>query len=179
FAAGASLSGTLDGGGGVNALDYSAWTTGVVVNLATGQATGVGGRLSRVGNVLGGAGADTLTGDGGNNVLIGGGGADGLDGGGGEDLLIGGTPNYDHNVVALRAIFDEWARTDLDFAARVADLTAGVGPGGVYRLNATTVHSDGQGNTLIGGDDADWLFSSGLDLLPGLESRDKVTPVGP
>src|SRR5262249_29480306 len=45
LAAGASVSGRIDGGGGVNTLDYSAWATGVGANLTTGTATpGPGGR---------------------------------------------------------------------------------------------------------------------------------------
>src|SRR5262249_47795329 len=35
FQAGGGVTGTVDGGDGVNALDYSAWATGVRVNLTT------------------------------------------------------------------------------------------------------------------------------------------------
>src|SRR5262249_25984330 len=80
----------LDGGAGNNTLDYSAYPTGVTVNLATGQATGFVGGISNIANVLGSAFADLLTGSAGRNVLIGGTGADILDGGDGDDLLIGG-----------------------------------------------------------------------------------------
>src|SRR5262249_59779158 len=61
FLDGASVSGQVDGGHGVNALDYSAYTTGVVVNLRLGTATGTAGGL-KVANVTGGAGADPRTG---------------------------------------------------------------------------------------------------------------------
>ncbi len=43
FADGASVAGTLDGGPGVDTLDYSAYTTPLFVNLATGVATGTAG----------------------------------------------------------------------------------------------------------------------------------------
>src|SRR5262249_8219981 len=43
FADQSSIGGTIDGGGGTNTLDYSAYTTGVMVNLAAGTATGMSG----------------------------------------------------------------------------------------------------------------------------------------
>jgi autotransporter-associated beta strand protein len=90
---------SIDAGGGVNTLDYSAFTTGVTVNLQVGQATGFGGGIAGIRNVVGGASNDLLIGDGLNNVLTGNAGADlligldgndTLDGGDGNDLLIGG-----------------------------------------------------------------------------------------
>src|SRR5262249_6542981 len=100
LAAGGSVGGKIDGGGGVNALDYSAWTTRVSVNLTTGTATAVGGGARNVRNVTGGSGDDVLVGDAsnnvlmggaGNDVLLGGAGSDTLRGGDGRDLLVGGT----------------------------------------------------------------------------------------
>jgi hypothetical protein len=64
FANGAAVTGIIDGGssGGVNTLDYSAFTTGATVNLATGAATGTGG-FRNIGNLVGSSAAtDTLTG---------------------------------------------------------------------------------------------------------------------
>ncbi|RPH76573.1 MAG: LEPR-XLL domain-containing protein, partial [Planctomycetaceae bacterium] len=61
FADEASLTGTLDGGLGSNALDYSAYQSAVTVNLAAQTATGTGG-LRNVTGVVGGAGSDTLIG---------------------------------------------------------------------------------------------------------------------
>ena len=40
FENGAVLNGTINGGTGINTLDYSLYTTAVAVNLATGTATG-------------------------------------------------------------------------------------------------------------------------------------------
>jgi Ca2+-binding RTX toxin-like protein len=68
-----------DGGSDIDTVRYSSATQGVVVNLKTGVASGPEiGRdtLVNIENVIGGAGADTLTGDAGANVLTGGGGAD-------------------------------------------------------------------------------------------------------
>src|SRR5262245_60419214 len=80
FADGAGVAGTIDGGGGVNTLDYSAYTAVVKVNLAAGTATGTGG-ISGIQNVTGGQGGSILVGDANANVLV---------GGGGRNLIIGG-----------------------------------------------------------------------------------------
>ena len=61
FADNASITGTLDGGLGSNALDYSAYESPTTVNLAAQTATGTGGVRSVTG-VVGGAGSDTLIG---------------------------------------------------------------------------------------------------------------------
>ena len=60
FEDGASLAGTISGSG-ATILDYSAYTTGVTVNLANGTATGTAG-VSNVVKVVGGSGSDTLVG---------------------------------------------------------------------------------------------------------------------
>jgi Ca2+-binding RTX toxin-like protein len=87
--------GRLDGGGGANTLSYASFPSSspVVVNLATGSASRVGGGAAgaarNVRNVVGGAGNDRLTGDGSHNLLRGGAGKDTLAGGGGDDILLG------------------------------------------------------------------------------------------
>jgi hypothetical protein len=103
-----SLSGRIDGGGGVNTLDYRALATGVTVDLVIGTATRVNG-LSNIQNVTGSQGDDLLRGNAnanelrgvdGNDILIGLGGDDhlfaaGVDGVGTgtarRNILIGGT----------------------------------------------------------------------------------------
>lgn len=50
------------GGAGLNALDYSANTAAVAVNLSAGTATSVCRGVSNIGVVLGGSGNDVLTG---------------------------------------------------------------------------------------------------------------------
>jgi hypothetical protein len=74
-------------------LDYSAFTTPVTVNLATGAATNVNGgatgAVTNIQDVHGGNGGNTLTGDAQGNILIGGTGADIITGGIGRSLLIG------------------------------------------------------------------------------------------
>ena len=120
---GGSLSGTLAGGGGTNALAYSGYaTSGVVVDLPLGSATaidaGASGGIANIQNVTGSKnGGDILVGDAnanvlkalkGHNILIGGsGGGDTLTSGG-ADILIAGSTSYDTNLAALQFIFSEW-----------------------------------------------------------------------
>ncbi len=89
FADGSGVSGVIDGGGGINTLDYSAYTTDVTVDLEAGAATSTGG-VANIQNVTGGSGNDTLTGDAKSNILTGGAGDDVLTGGLGVDPLHGG-----------------------------------------------------------------------------------------
>ena len=82
---------TLSGGIGIDTADYSQETGGgaVTVNLAAGTATDTFGdhdTLSGIENVIGGAQADQLTGDGGANRFTGGAGADVIAGVGGIDM---------------------------------------------------------------------------------------------
>src|SRR5262249_28974597 len=149
---------------GTNTLDYSAYTTGVTVNLLGGTATGTGG-ISHIQNATGGAGNDVLVGDGnanvlqgqgGRDVLIGGGGADKVDGGSGDDIVIGGTTKYDKDGAALAAVAAYWGRTDLSYADRVSGLQAGVsytdGTGNhTAALTSATVKDDGAADVLTGG----------------------------
>ena len=88
FLQSAGITGLIEGNGGShNLLDYSAWTTNMAVNLATG--TNPTGTQTGIQHVLGGAGNDTLTGNTAENRLVGGLGNDSITGGGGRDLLVG------------------------------------------------------------------------------------------
>ncbi len=87
---------TLNGGAGVDTADFSDQTAAVVATLngSTQITVTIGGssndRLSNIENLIGGSGADTLTGDSLANILSGGNGADRLSGGAGNDVLNGG-----------------------------------------------------------------------------------------
>jgi hypothetical protein len=152
---------SIDGGGGVNTLDYSGWTGAVTVILQQGTATGLDGGIANIRNVTGSVGNDLLVGDAntnvlvggtGRNIIIGGGGADRITGGGGDNLLIGGTTDYDQNAAALDLIFREWLLAS-DFATRVAALQSGsdlLAGSGIRLVNGTTVHPDGQANVTPG-----------------------------
>jgi Ca2+-binding RTX toxin-like protein len=96
---GKGVTGSINGGPGTsNVLDYSAWTTGVTVNLATGAATGLMGGISHFNIVNGGSGNDVLTGGAGTDILRGNGGNDTITGGSGNDILIGGSGNDTVNM---------------------------------------------------------------------------------
>ena len=96
---------------GFDTLDYSSRTCDVSVTIGDGLANdgcvGEGDNVTAaVEHIIGGSGADQLTGDGGADLLVGGPGADRLTGLGGDDelrgdegndLLIGG-PNDDHLI---------------------------------------------------------------------------------
>ena len=67
FANGATVSGTITGGGGADTLNDSAYTTPVTVNLGANTATGTGG-ASGFTSLIGGAGNNTLVGPTGNST---------------------------------------------------------------------------------------------------------------
>jgi Ca2+-binding RTX toxin-like protein len=191
-AAGA-VSGTIDGQGGGNWLEYLGYTVGVTVNLATGTATGASGGINNIQNVIGGAGDDTITGNAlgnilvggagndvinggsGRSLLIGGGGADTVTGGSADDIVIGGTTNYDLNTAALQSILNEWQRTDKSYADRITDLRNGTGLNGSNKLIfGTTVHDDGAANVLTGGLGMDWFFMGAVDVITDLMPGEQV-----
>jgi Ca2+-binding RTX toxin-like protein len=157
FADGQGVDGIIDGGGGTNTLDYSAYTGNVIVNLPLNVATGVGDGIQNIQNITGGSGPgyNVLVGNGGNvlrggngrNLLIGGARASTILGGTGESILIGGSTRYDMIPDQLEAIMDYWAGTD-DYDTRVFNLTHGIG---VPLLDPSTVTGNGGGNTLTGG----------------------------
>jgi hypothetical protein len=175
-----------------NWLDYSARTTAVTVNLATGSATGVVGGVSNIQDVIGSAGNDTLTGNSLGNILIGGAGTNVLTGGSGRNLLIGGkgtstivggaaddiliagTTTFDNNTNALMSILQEWQRTDKDYAQRIADLRNGGGFNGSNKLilGSTVLDNDGA-SKLTGGGGLDWFFAD----LAALEKQ-PLQPIG-
>ncbi len=62
------VTGLVDGGSGSNTLDYSHYTTAVSVNLSKGTATKTGS-ITRITNVVGGAGNDTFTAGAGNETF--------------------------------------------------------------------------------------------------------------
>jgi hypothetical protein len=164
------LGGVLDGGGPGAWLDYSQNVNPVTVNLATGEATGIGGGIRNIqhvvgsrmadntltgndlGNILiGGVANNTLVAGSGNSILIGGGGSDHLvasDGTPGFDILIGGSTDFDNptstNLSVLNAFFQAWQNTTAaNYSNQVALLRdAGVSVGGTtYRLNNASVHA--------------------------------------
>jgi hypothetical protein len=180
FAKRAKVSGRIDGGGGRNRLDYSAYTTSVTVDLSAGTATGTAG-IAKIQAVTGGTAADQLTGNAEDNILIGGGGndtligndgrdllfgGDGLDtirGGPGEDLIISGKTTFDANWTVLDALLNYWRGPD-GFGVRTDNLAAGTtGDPALPKLDSTTITNDNFVDDLMGGADADWYFAKTAD----------------
>jgi hypothetical protein len=186
--AGKGLTGSINGGGGGDWLDYSAWTTPVTVNLVTGAATGIAGGVSNIANVRGGSGNDTLTGGGGNiliggagsntlvdayagsatagrSLLIGGTGNSILTAGAAGDMLIAGTTSYDANYAALQSLLAEWQSADnyTTRFQRLEGLQSG-GLNGKYKLvwGSTVKDTDGLSVLTGGGAGAglDWFFAN-------------------
>jgi hypothetical protein len=178
LADGASLAGNIVAAG-AGTLDFSAYTTSVVVDLQTGFATGVGGSVSGIVNVIGGSGTpaaggtyNLLIGNGGNtltggtgrrNILVAGASASILVAGDNQDLLIAGSTSYDSDPALANwlQIAAYWAGSD-DFFTRASNLLSGRG---VPLLDATIVTGNGGGNTLQGSGARALIFSDGLDTL--------------
>jgi hypothetical protein len=189
FADGAGVGGNVSGGRpGANTLDYTAYSTSVIVDLQTGFATGVGGSVSAITVVFGGTGngalgaynlligvpaggdvvGDTLNGGlGRRNLLVAGGGASTLNAGDQEDLLIGGTTLYDTEagLVSWLQIATYWAGTD-SYGTRVSNLTSG---SGVPLLDATTVTGNGGGNAMNGNGALALIYTDGADAIEGFD----------
>jgi Ca2+-binding RTX toxin-like protein len=181
FDRGASLPGTIDGGGGSNTLSYAAYNTEVKVNLAAGTATGAGG-IANIRNVIGGQGGNILVGDAranilqggaGRDLIIGGMGGDTINGGPGDDLLIGGSTRYDLDPVALDAIMAEWQSRD-SYPDRILKLRSGVGSGGYRLVLNETVFDDEAHDSFVGGSGLDWFWAGRLDFIKDLEKGEKV-----
>jgi phospholipase C len=103
--------------------------------------------------LVGGNGNNELFGGAGPSILIGGSGHAGIHGGAGSSLLIAGTTKFDANAEALRALEAEWSQplsSTYTFATKVAHIEGGAtgGRNGGFILDATTVHSSGQGDEL-------------------------------
>ena len=80
----------LDGGRGVDTLDFTGRTGAITLNLGDESSYGAGKTIKGFEHVVGGDGADVLTGSGAGNRLEGGDGDDTLAGGGGNDIIDGG-----------------------------------------------------------------------------------------
>jgi acrosin len=177
FSNGVGVSGSINGGGGSDWLNYNAYLTAVVVNLSLNSATGVGGGVSNVENVIGGSGDDVLTGDGnanvlvgrggndrlignaGRDILIGGNGGDYMDGGDGEDIVVGGASTHENNITNLETDRSDWVANANPASAQMAAFLA-------------TVSNDGAVDRLRGGNQNDWFISSAGDILEDVTGGD-------
>jgi Ca2+-binding RTX toxin-like protein len=157
----------LYGGGGIDTVLYDR-SGAVNVNLTTGIAiTGDGtDTLDGIENVVGSDYADTITGDGADNLLQGGGGDDTLRGGLGDDTLDGGE-GFD-----TASWFEAPGAIAANLAAGIA--TGAAGTDTLISIEAL-VGSNGYGDTLIGSPLADFLYGwGGNDILVGSTGFDTL-----
>ncbi|MGL4962773.1 MAG: calcium-binding protein [Inquilinus sp.] len=141
-----------DGGGvegvGVDIADYSNGSTGVVVNLFAGTASGgdaQGDTLFGIENLSGSQGNDSLVGDSGRNGLQGGNGNDVLIGGRGDDDLTGGAG-------ADRFLYIDAVQSPVgDGADRIADFSHAQGDKiELWLIDADTTIAGNQAFSFIG-----------------------------
>jgi Ca2+-binding RTX toxin-like protein len=142
--------------------------------LYGGGSVGKGGTLMVTGSgddvLIGGPGANDLIDNGtGFNILIGGGGPSSITGNG-NDILISGKTRYDTSTLAnrraLSAIRRAWA-SNTPYAKRISGIQSGSATDD-HPLNATTVKSNGQLNTVSDGTDAmqqNWFIVTRHDAV--------------
>ncbi len=186
FAGGDILNGgagvdVLDGGDGIDTADYSSSAAGVNVSLAAG--TGIGGdaqgdTLTNIENLIGGAGEDTLSGDGAANRLDGGGGVDAMFGGDGDDVYVvdvaGDLTTEDSALGGVDTVQSTVTRALGGNLENLTLLGAGAISATGNELNNVLLGNDGA-NTLSGqaGDDL-LLGGAGADFLGGGAGNDRL-----
>jgi Ca2+-binding RTX toxin-like protein len=183
--AGGTGNDNLDGGDGFDLAVFEG-AAGVSVNLGTGQAAGEGkDTLAHIEAAQGGAGDDTLIGDGGANLLAGDGGDDRLIGAGGDDTLVDGAGNdlLDGGGGLDLAVFDVpdgiYVDLGLGLAAVEGDDTL-IGIEGVQGgAGNDTLIGDGNANLLLGvGGDDSLVGGAGDDTLDGGAGTDVAAFAG-
>ncbi len=169
----------VDGGGNKDTVSYDTSSLGVTVNLLTQVASGGDAQddqLQNIENIIGSGLGDTLTGDGGDNVLAPGAGDDDLNGGGGLD-----TVSYAEVLQAvsvnLSALSDQatGAAIGTDQLAGVENVIGGLANDILTGDIAANVLLGNSGiDVLAGGDGADTLGGGlGKDRLAGDADNDK------
>ena len=172
---------SLDGGTGVDTVDFSQATTGITVTLNAGAATVVAASsdtLVGIEAIVGSGFNDSITGDANNNYLSGGVGNDTLSGGDGVDTLLGGL-GADSLIGGTGGdSIDGGSGIDtVDYSASGAiNITIGGGAG---------TGSDAAGDTisnveyLIGSGSGDTLGGSAADeTIDGAAGADTITAAG-
>jgi Ca2+-binding RTX toxin-like protein len=150
----------IDGEAGWDTASYSQSAAPVDVDLAAG--TGVGGEaqgdtLSEIEGISGSPGADTLTGDAGDNWFEGLAGADVIDGGPGWD-------NADYSQSP--------AGVTLDLGSTAPQVSAGDASGDTL-INLEGVHGSSHDDTIIGSAGDDWIEGGpGADTITGGDGWD-------
>jgi Ca2+-binding RTX toxin-like protein len=177
FNNGAGVTGSIVGSGipgSIATLDYSKYTTPVLVDLKLNLALagGINTFVANIQDVFGGQGNNILVGNG-NNFLLGGSGRDILISGGGnstlqasagEAVMIGAHYLLDTNIAALNALMAIWS-APLPYATRVNNL--------IPLLSGKVVPQPGV-TTLISGGGLDFLIKDAGDVLVKLPRPGEV-----
>ncbi|WEX75374.1 calcium-binding protein [Sinorhizobium numidicum] len=181
---GDAFANVLDGGAGIDKVDYSASAKPIAVTLngANNATVFVGGiaedTVRNIEYVTGGAASDVITGDAQANIFVGGGGDDLLKGGGGLDVIDGGigsdTIDFGDKTAAIvltlagaaNAIATVGGMAE-DTVRNIENIFGGAG--------ADVLTGDGGSNTLRGGRGADSLDGgAGVDTA---DYRDKTNTI--
>jgi len=153
----------LLGGAGTDTLDYSAYNSGVSVDLSSGTATGV----TWVGQfeiLIGSEYNDTLIGDDNDNIIYGLGGDDTIDGKGGNDTFVFAGAWGNDTVVETAG----GGNDTLDFTAVTAGLLFTIGDGyGVSDGLNTVIHAGRFIEILRGGQGNDTFAFTGSGSVSG------------
>ena len=190
------LTGSLNGGTGTNAINYTGTTKPTFVNLATGQATGVTtttntGVATNIQDLFGGTGADyfsgsssanvmdggsgndTLLGLAGNDILVGNLGADLINGGAGYDILIGGFIDFVNTIpnvslqTGLQTIMTSWIGVTTDLLFTSVSNTLNSASSSQYRLvGDTSLATTWQLQTVFNDQATDTLIDIASSTLP-------------
>ena len=170
----------LDGGNGVDVADYGTSAAGVIVNLATGEASNgdaAGDVLVSIENIDGSAFADILTGNASANRLAGGSGNDVLDGGAGNDTLLGGAGDDLFYVDSAGDTVTENATEGIDTIVASLSWSLGANIENLTLAGSSAINGTGNAlaNTLVGNGAANVLDGgSGDDFLQGLAGNDSL-----
>jgi Ca2+-binding RTX toxin-like protein len=154
----------FEGDGGIDEVRFDWATTPITAHISgTNDTTGGATIDLDIERVLGGFGNDTLIGSDNNDTLIGGYGGDTIYGEGGSDTLYG---FFD----------DDW--TQGYNAADLADIQAGVSPGGY--TDDDWIYGGANGDTIDGGPGADHLYGDdGVDKIYGGPGQDYLNGGSP
>ncbi|MFN3235370.1 MAG: beta strand repeat-containing protein, partial [Gammaproteobacteria bacterium] len=179
--AGDSSDNVIDGGDGIDTVDYSSSLIAVDVDLEAGVATGDGtDTLLNIENIIGSDKADTLMGDGNNNTIDAGDGDDTILGSDGQDILDGGEGNNTIDFSAYATILlivldngDVWSgyvdkdggnelSEEIDVLRNTDNIISGIG-------NDYLTGND-NANDIYGGDGDDviWGYGGNDNLAGGL-----------